>query len=229
MNKIFVANWKANITTAEMREWLQKTREALEKSEHEIVICPSFVSLEVAAWELRESKIKLGAQNVSQFPTGAYTGEVAAAMLKDIVKYCIVGHSERKKYFGEAESDIAEKVKQLLEVGITPILCVAEIEQLTTYMNNYSHIKEGSEKIIFVYEPPSAISGGGDFHPESSDNAANVVKSFKEKIGAETQVLYGGSVNPEVINEFLATEIDGFLVGKASLDPENFVALVSKS
>jgi len=228
VKKIFVANWKANKTVDEALAWLGEAKSGLESSNTQVVICPGFTALKSLSEQLQGSEIKLGAQDVSPYPSGAYTGEVSAEILKGLVTHCIVGHSERKKYFAETESAVAEKVKQLLGFEITPILCVANLDQLNNYMNSYSYIKTQGEKIIFVYEPPSAISGGGDYHPESPDEASKIVEQFKSGIGRNCPVLYGGSVNPEVIDSFLKKEnIDGFLVGKASLTPSDFLALVS--
>jgi triosephosphate isomerase len=230
LKKIFVANWKANKTPSQALDWLREAKAGLEQAQNvQVIICSSFLAIESLARELKGSQIKVGAQNVSSFPSGAYTGEVSAEILKGLVSYCIVGHSERRTYFGETEEQVAAKVRNLLEVGITPILCVANPRQLDEYLNKYSDIKDGVEKIVFVYEPPSAISGGGDYRPENPDEASGNISEFKAKIGP-IPVLYGGSVNPEVIDSFLAQkEIDGFLVGKASLTSKDFVTLVSRA
>ncbi len=230
MSKFFVANFKANKTISEAEDWAKQVKTSLENSQDQIIVCPNFVCLEAIKTALAGSSIKVGSQDVSAFPVGAYTGEVSAQILASSVEYSIVGHSERKKYFGETEEMISKKVANLIESGITPILCVADLNQLGSYLNDYSAIKEGKEKIIFVYEPPSAISGGGDFHPENAQTAAKIISEFKTQIGLETKVLYGGSVNSGMLASFLAKEvINGFLIGKASLDPQEFVKLVSQA
>jgi len=224
--KIFVANWKSNKTAKEASEWAEGFKNNWNRK-NDVIVCPTFPILDSLQKILANTGVSLGGQNVSPFPSGAYTGEVSAEILKDFVTHCIVGHSERKKYFNEAEHQIVEKVGNLLEVAITPILCVADLEQLDHYATE-DLIKDGAEKIIFVYEPPGAISGGGDYHPEEAESIKTTIASFHKKMGQKVTTLYGGSVNPDVISDYLRVEnLDGFLVGKASLSPESFVSLVN--
>lgn len=225
MKPLIVANWKANKTIVETSDWVEKTKDRLEKlNKIQFVVCGSFVTLPTLNNLLAGSSIKVGAQNVSHLGAGAYTGEVTAEMLQGLVEYCIVGHSERKKYFAETPEMIAKKVEFLLGKNIIPVLCIADSLQLDSYLTQSALIKDQAEKIVFVYEPPSAISGGGDFHPETPETADENCKLIKEKIGKEVLTIYGGSVNPDNIKRFLTKpNINGALPGQASLDPEIFV------
>ncbi len=229
MKPLIVANWKANKTISEATSWVEKTKAPLGSLEKiQVVVCGSFVTLPLLNNLFSGTSVKVGAQTVSHLGQGAFTGEVTAEMLQGLVEYCIVGHSERKKYFAETDQMIVKKVEFLLEKKIIPVLCTANQEQLESYLKESLAIREKAEEIIFVYEPPSAISGGGDYHPETPEAADQVCKSIKEKIGREVVTIYGGSVNPENIKSFLSMpEIHGALPGQASLEEETFVRLVS--
>lgn len=233
MKKLFlVGNWKSNKTAVEAKEWLEKFKSLnpqYTSEEREIIVCPPFTLLaDMKAFiDGNKLSLKLGVQNVSPFGKGAYTGEVCAEEVKEFVTYAIVGHSERKKYFHETEEDVLLKIKQVLQNGITPILCISDIKQLEYYLKEDDVLVTNAEKIIFVYEPPSAISGGGAFHavdPKDIDvNAAEIGKM----IGKDVITLYGGSVNPDNAAEIFRLEhISGGLPGQASLDAEKFVQII---
>ena len=229
-NQLVVGNWKATKTIKETIEWVNLVKNGFDKNKNiKIVICPPFTSLHTfKSLVLDAPYFKIGAQDVSKFKKGAYTGEVTAAMLEGLVDYAIVGHSERRKYFGEGDDDVIRKVENLLEFSITPILCVSDIKQLDSYLERGKKIIEEAEKIIFVYEPPSAISGGGDYRPESPKVANENAKKIIQKIGKDVTLLYGGSINPENISEFFSQEkINGGLVGQASTNPTTFLKLIS--
>jgi triosephosphate isomerase len=228
MKPFIIGNWKANKTEAETREFATKMKKAsISQKKVEVILCPSFTSIRVLKEELAGSDIKIGAQDVSNFVEGAYTGEVTAKMLKDLVSYCIVGHSERRKYFGENDQMISEKVERLLENNITPVLCISDLKQMESYISASPTFIESSEKIIFVYEPPNAISSGGYYHPESAETASEQARKIKEKVGKEITTLYGGSVSQETIKSFLnQPNLAGVLVGKASLNVEEFLPLI---
>lgn len=229
--KILVANWKANKNLKQAVFWLEQVAAELSKLRQEIILCPPTVFLIPLAEKIRdmnlEELIKLGNQNVSHFPLGSYTGEVTVEQLSGVVNFSIVGHSERRKYFFETEKDVIEKIKLLLNSKIRPILCVGDLSQLDSYLGNKDAVViENSEEIIFVYEPPAAISGGGQYHPESPAAAEQVALSIKEKIGKPIKVIYGGSINPDNVRSFfLQKDIDGGLIGQASLDPKNFIEI----
>ena len=143
--------------------------------------------------------------------------------------YCIVGHSERRKYFGETDDDVIEKIKLLLEYKITPVLCISDLSQLDSYINRGKQIIERSKEIIFVYEPPDAISGGGDYKPDSPEDANLNAGKIKERIG-EIKILYGGSVNSDNVASFFSQpNIEGALVGQAGLDPLEFLGIIKNA
>ena len=231
MKPLIVANWKANKNIEETLDWINQTKTSLEEAKNtEVVICSSFISIPTLATLLIGSPIKIGAQTVSDRSDGAFTGEVVASTLKGLVTHCIVGHSERRRYYNENELQVGEKVKNLVEQNITPILCISDIKQMDNYLASSEGFKQNASKIVFVYEPPSAISGGGDYHPESPEEASANIAKISEKIGSEVITLYGGSVSEADVAKFLAEKnINGVLVGKASLNAETFIKLVQKA
>lgn len=231
MKPIIVANWKANKTLAETAQWVEKTKAKLQSlSKIQVVVCGPFVVLPSLHNLFTNSSIKVGAQNVSHLGSGAFTGEVTVEMLEDLVEYCIVGHSERKKYFAETPEMIMKKVEILVGKNIIPVLCIADLNQLDAYLLQSKILVDQAEKIIFVFEPPSAISGGGDYHPETPETADTTCQKMKEKIGKDIATIYGGSVNPDNIVGFLSKKnIHGALPGQASLDPDIFVKLISQA
>ncbi|MDP2721084.1 MAG: triose-phosphate isomerase family protein [bacterium] len=226
---LVVANWKATKTIKETIEWINKAKTALEEVTYaQIIIGASYVSLPVAASLFEGTTVKVSAQDVSKFQKGAYTGEVTIEMLDGLVDYCIVGHSERRKYFGETDDDVIEKVKLLLKYDITPILCVSDLSQLDAYIARGKEIVDSAEKTVFVYEPPGAISGGGVYRPEDPGVANENASGIGNKINKKVTTLYGGSINPENANLFFSqAAIDGGLIGQASTEPQGFLELLS--
>jgi len=185
---------------------------------------------------LKDTHIKLGAQNVFYEPKGAFTGEVSVSMLKDLgVHFVIVGHSERRWIFGESDEVINKKLLACLEGGLRPILCVGErIEEReagltfkvieTQLRIGLSSLENHIHMIDIAYEPVWAIGSGNPATPEDAQKVHRFIKDF---LGKEVRVLYGGSVNPENAKEFMKMQdIDGLLVGGASLDPESFSKIV---
>lgn len=231
MKPIIVANWKANKNIQETIDFVSQTKSRLEEAKNtQVVLCPPLTSLSTLAALLTDSSVKVGAQNVSNHLEGAYTGEVAASMLLGLVTHCIVGHSERRRYYSEKEEQVGEKVKNLVDRNITPILCISDINQMDNYLTASDSFKQNASKIVFVYEPPSAISGGGDYHPESPGDASTNAAKISEKIGSSVVTLYGGSVSDADVDQFLTEKnINGVLVGKASLSAETFISLVQKA
>lgn len=227
---LVVANWKATKTIKETITWVKTAKEALEKAKGvDVIVCAPYTSLPPLKSLLMNSNIKVGAQDVSKFNKGAYTGEVTVEMLDGLVDYCIVGHSERRKYFGETDDHVIEKVRFLIEFGITPILCVSDSNQLESYLREGKVIIENTEKIIFVDEPPNAISGGGDYRPDDPINANESAGKIGEKFGKKITTIYGGSLNPDNVKNFFSQDnIQGGLVGQASIDPRVFTDLISK-
>jgi triosephosphate isomerase len=231
MKPLIVANWKANKTISETIDWINQTKTGLESAANiEIVICPPFTAIPATVTLLTNSSVKVGAQNVSNQTSGAFTGEVSAQLLTGLVSHCIVGHSERRRYYSETDSQVVEKVDQLLANNIIPVLCVSDPGQMDSYLSLSDSFRQDCKKIVFVYEPPGAISGGGNYHPESPEEASANATKISEKIGEEVFTLYGGSVSEADVAKFLnAKNISGVLVGKASLSPETFLSLVKKA
>ncbi|MCL4397854.1 triose-phosphate isomerase [Patescibacteria group bacterium] len=219
-NFLIVANWKA--FTPETKKWFQEfsIRNLQFENKIEIAIAPSFPLISSVSQEIQISNLKfqIASQDVSRFPEGPYTGEVPAAILAKIgVKYCLVGHSERRKNFGEMADIVAEKVKQLLANGITPIVCA----------RNLSDIPDVPNLPYVMYEPEEAISTNGIYHPESPENINKVLSEW-QTILPGTKFLYGGSVNPDFkfqISNFKL--ISGLVVGHASLDSASFSAIIN--
>ena len=233
MKKVFiVANWKSNKTESEAKEWLQKISNLKSQipnlENKEIIVCPTFIHLPAmkAFIEEQELPIKLGAQDISPFNEGAYTGAINGKQIKEFADYVLIGHSERRKYFHETNEDVINKVKLLLENKLTPILCVSDMAQMDYYLAHGKFILDNAEEIVFVYEPPEAISGGGAYRPESPEDANKNAMEISNKICKRVITLYGGSVNPDnAASLFSQKNIDGGLVGKASLDPLEFLQI----
>ncbi len=232
MKKLFiVANWKSNKTTSEAHEWLQAflTANPQIPEEKQIILGASFTLLPTMNWFIKEKKlpIQLAAQDVSPFEEGAYTGAIAAKQVEEFVKHAIVGHSERRRLFRETDEDVIAKLKQLLSSNIMPVLCISDMAQLDHYLAENNILQDNADKIIFVYEPPSAISGGGAYHPESPEDANKNAAEISHKIGKRVITLYGGSVNPENAAALFGQEyIDGGLIGQASLNSETFLKII---
>lgn len=249
--KLFVANWKMSKSYSESIIWLHENKLNLlnlaKKTGNEIVICPSFESLEPAVKIFEESPIKIGAQNCASFNLGAYTGEVSAVSLKEIgVDYCIVGHSERRQIFGETSLDVAQKAKLLFANNIKSIICVGETQeekedglsfevisqQLDPIMEVLAQDKIGANNItelIIAYEPVWAIGTGN-----TPDNIyLNKIITWLEAYfnvavpGLKTKILYGGSIDFETVKRISKVDsLSGFLVGRASLDFQTIEKIV---
>ena len=213
---LLVANWKANE--------VQSSKFKVQSSnELEIAIAAPFPLISIIPEEFTRAS-----QDVSAYPTGAYTGEVPAKLLAGLgVKYCLVGHSERRKYLNETNNQVEAKIKQAVENGITPILCAQTLEEIPANIRNYS-----SDKFLIMYEPFSAISTEGEYHPESPDKIFATLTDWKNKLNLSCRFLYGGSVNPDDISNYLEPRtynlITGLVVGHASLDPSSFSAIIKK-
>ncbi len=220
MDKLFfIANWKSHKTTPEVHTFLWSFVPLLNKldlANKQVIICPSFTGLEILSQFVRANDlpIAIGAQNISPFEQGAYTGEVNAQQIKEFAGYVIIGHSERKKYFHESPEEITQKVKQAKAAGLTVILCVQDDEDT---------VVEGAD--IIAFEPPSAIGTG---KPDSPEDIAKVFQKLYH-MNPSALLLYGGSVTPENIKDFLnISYLRGFLIGGASLDPDEFYQLIAQ-
>ncbi|SRR5260221_1894293 len=218
---LIVANWKSYKTTSEAKEWLETLESRIKNYElgnKTIILCPSFTLLQHCIWFVRQFKLPiiLGAQDVSAFPEGPYTGEVNAKQIKEFCAYVIIGHSERRQNFQETEEILAKKVQQAKEAGLKVIFCVQGTE---------TKIPEGVE--IVAYEPVSAIGTG---NPDTPENANTVAEYIKTNNSSVLQVLYGGSITSENVHAFSnVSAIDGVLIGGASLDSEAFAHIVENA
>ncbi|HUG33180.1 MAG TPA: triose-phosphate isomerase [Anaerolineales bacterium] len=246
----FVAgNWKMNKTAAEARELVSALRAPLgEVAGVEKVLCPPFTSLGMLSHMLAGTDISLGAQNMHWEEKGAFTGELAPAMVKEFCNYVIIGHSERRAYFGETDDHVNRKLRAAIKFDLTPIVCVGEtLDQYESGLTNevvsrqitlgFADVDPASaSRIVVAYEPVWAIGTG---KASSGENANAVVKQvirsalsglFSESIAESIRVLYGGSVTAANASEFFSQpEIDGALVGGASLKPDEFVSIVKSS
>ncbi len=240
-------NWKMYKTPPDTVAFFEKFRPLVaDATRAEIVICPPFVNLPAAADGSRGTRIEIGGQNLHWAPEGAFTGEVSAGMLRATgCKWVIVAHSERREYFGETEETALKKMHAALEAGLTPIYCVGE--GLHERENDKTHEVLGRQlrgcvrkltpeqfrAIVIAYEPCWAIGTGRVATPEiAADAHAFIRQQIHEHFGAEAadacRILYGGSVKPDNVRGLMAQdEIDGALVGGASLDPVSFAAIVN--
>lgn len=216
--KYCIANWKANKNLKEAIEWLnfflqQLIQHPILNDDIKIVICPPYPLLYPLAQRLKNFKnVYLGAQNLSAFENGSFTGEITAEMIKDVIQYAIIGHSERRKYFYETESQIEKKIILAKKHHIEPILCVRDEKDKI-----FPQVK------IVAYEPVYAIGTGTNESPEKV-----LLMKKKLNLNSTTIFLYGGSVNEENVKQYIATgKIDGFLVGAASLDPLKFSQIIN--
>ncbi len=221
---LVVLNNKCNFNLDEYLDYQNKLKNLNFKND--IVLCPSSVYL--SNFELEN--VFLGSQNVSPFNDGAYTGEVSARQLKSLnVKYCLIGHSERRVYFKENNEIMKNKIEQLLENEIIPIYCVGELEKNSDNNELDEELKileeiRNNEKIIIAYEPLWAIGTG--IQPNINE-LEKIIKLIKEKF-PNNKVLYGGSVNEDSIVNLKSELIDGYLLGGVSLHPDRISMLLSK-
>ena len=250
MNRIPVVagNWKMNKTVAEARELVSIISGKLREIPNvEKVLCPPFIAIPTLYGLLKDSGIGLGAQNLYWEEKGAFTGEVSPGMVKEFCKYVIIGHSERRTYFGETDESVNRKVSAAIKAGLTPIVCVGEtLDQYESGLTSEvvrRQIKVGlagidpvdptsARRIIVAYEPVWAIGTGKASSGENANHVhGQVIRPalsdlFGDEIAQSIRIQYGGSVTASNAAEFFAQpEIDGALVGGASLKPDEFVAI----
>jgi len=224
---LIAGNWKMYKGPAEAAEFCLGLREQ-ELGGVDVVVCPPYVSLAVAVQLLAGTEIAVAAQNVHWEDEGAYTGEISARMLRELGVYgAIVGHSERRQYFGEMDETVGKRVHAALEGGLFVIACVGETEeeretgQTEEVLRRQLSVLEPDDNLVVAYEPVWAIGTGKTATPEIAQEAHAFIKSL-----LDVPVLYGGSVKPENAAELLAhADLDGALVGGASLDLESFTAI----
>jgi triosephosphate isomerase len=244
--KVIAANWKMYKTPDQARDFFRDFLPLVAGHDRdEIVVCPPFIDLPASVEAAHGSNIALGAQDVHWEKEGAYTGEISCGMLLAAgVAHVIIGHSERRQYFGETDDVVNLKLKAALEAGVTPIVCVGEVLEereagLTEDVLRRQCLRafhaisaKKAAKLIVAYEPVWAIGTGKTATPQMAADAHTLIrteaaKAFGEDFGEHLRILYGGSVKPENAKALMAEgEIDGALVGGASLDPKSFAAIV---
>ncbi|MDM9381663.1 triose-phosphate isomerase [Chlorogloeopsis sp. ULAP01] len=239
MRKIVIAgNWKMFKTQAESQEFLTGFLPTLEETpqDREVVLCVPFTDLNVLSKSLHGSRVQLGAQNVHWEDSGAYTGEISGLMLQEIgVRYVVVGHSERRQYFGETDQTVNWRLKAAQRNGLIPILCVGETKQqrdageteaLITSQLEKDLVDVDQSNLVIAYEPIWAIGTGDTCEVTEANRVIGLIRSQLKNPTVTIQ--YGGSVKPNNIDEIMAQpEIDGVLVGGASLEPDSFARIVN--
>ncbi|KGO14498.1 triose-phosphate isomerase [Clostridium botulinum] len=243
---IIAGNWKMNKTVKEAVELVKELKPLVKDAKCDVVVCPTYVCLPAVLEEVKGSNIKVGAQNMHFEESGAYTGEIAPKMLEELgVHYVIIGHSERRQYFNETDETVNKKVKKAFEHNLIPIVCCGEsleeregnitekvLEgQIKVGLKELS--KEQVEKLVIAYEPIWAIGTGKTATDEQANETIGYIRTvvkamYGESVADEVRIQYGGSVKPGTIKAQMAKEeIDGALVGGASLKAEDFAAIVN--
>jgi len=247
---IIAGNWKMHYTHLEAIQVVQKTAYRLRDDDYrdvEVVVCPTFTSLRSVqtVLEADEIPIELGAQNVYWEAKGAYTGEISAGMLQKLnVSYVIVGHSERRQHFGETDEDVNRKARTVLRHEMRPIVCVGETLEQREAGETHDHVgaqvraafdgvaRTQADRCVVAYEPIWAIGTGKNATPDDANSVCAIIRGELRALYGDTaddmRIQYGGSVKPGNIRELMATpDIDGALVGGASLDPDDFARIVA--
>ncbi len=244
--KVMAANWKMYKTPDEARAFFREFLPLVAGHDRdEIVVCPTYIAVAAAIEAAKGSNVAIGVQNVHWKAEGAYTGEISAPMLLCLgVTHVIVGHSERRQYFGETDDTVNLRLKTALEAGLHAICCVGEVLEereagLTGDVLRRQCVRafhaisaKKAANLVVAYEPVWAIGTGKTATPELAAEAHSVIRHeateiFGEEFAAKLRILYGGSVKPDNVSALMAQEeIDGALVGGASLDPKSFAAIV---
>jgi triosephosphate isomerase (TIM) len=242
---LIAGNWKMHKTVSEAEQFLAALLPRVSGAAADVAVCPPFTSLHAVVQGVRDSGVSVFAQNVHEAPSGAFTGEVSLPMLEELgVQGAVVGHSERRQYFGENDSALRAKVPALLAAGLTPVLCVGESEQEREAGETERKLRHQVQEaladvrdgrlgdVVIAYEPIWAIGTGRVAAPAQAQEAIGFVRALvadrsREQAG-RVRILYGGSVTDDNAAELLALpDVDGSLVGGASLDPESFAAIVA--
>jgi triosephosphate isomerase len=244
--KLIAGNWKMYKTPDDAREFFREFLPAVDgHNRDEIVVCPNYLAIDAAIHATKGSSVAIGAQNLHWEKEGAFTGEICTSMLVAVgVTHVIIGHSERRQYFGETDDTVNLKLKAALAAGLVPIVCVGEVleeresgltddvlrRQCLRAFNKVSAKKAST--LVVAYEPVWAIGTGKTATPQMAADAhaiirAEAAESFGQEFADKLRILYGGSVKPENAHALMSeSEIDGALVGGASLDPKSFAAIV---
>jgi triosephosphate isomerase len=237
------ANWKMNKTVAEASEFIDALLPRIAATQNDVVVCPPFTALHEVVERRRGTAVRVAAQNMHEGEAGAFTGEISAPMLGELdVEAVVLGHSERRQFFGETDEALAKKVPAALAADLEPILCVGESAEARDagetevvlerqLQADLAGIEAGDiAKVVVAYEPIWAIGTGRVATPEQAQEACAFIRDVLRARGAEAdavRILYGGSVKPDNAAELLSGEdVDGALVGGAALDAEDFAAIV---
>lgn len=245
---IIAGNWKMNMVPSDIKPFAEALKTLSPKSQRlcEVAVCAPYVDLTAAIKAFRDCKVSIGAENLNEHESGAYTGEVSASMLADLgIKYVIIGHSERRQYYGETDITVNKKVKAAVEAGLTPIICVGEsLEQRELGVTKdlvRLQLKSAIagidaaqvRKFVIAYEPIWAIGTGKTATAEQANEVCCEIRltlreMFGARIARSVTIQYGGSMNEGNAAELLAQpDIDGGLIGGASLVPEKFAAIIA--
>ncbi len=243
---IIIGNWKMNKLQSEAKELAKELIPLVQSSVADCAVCVPYTNLEAVKEILANTKIGVGAENAHWAESGAFTGEISAAMLEEIgISYCIVGHSERRQYFGETDETVNMRTASVIKHNMTAVVCVGELleerelgkteavltKQITEGLKNFT--AEDFKKIIVAYEPVWAIGTGKTATAEDANATIlfirNTVKElFGEDVSSELRILYGGSMNTKNVDELMSMpEIDGGLIGGASLKAADFARIVN--
>ena len=243
---VIAGNWKMNMTATETRKFAEELKRIMPRAKWcDTVICVPACNITAAVKAFKELRISVGAENLYFEEKGAYTGEISAAMLRDLgVKYVIVGHSERRQYFGETDTAVNRRVHAALDAGLSPIICVGESEsqremgvtqdwialQVKTAL--YGVPAERLRRCIIAYEPIWAIGTGKTATAQQAGEVCTAIRAtirglYGARVARSVTIQYGGSMNPKNAQELLAQpDVDGGLIGGASLKPEQFVEII---
>ena len=244
---IIAGNWKMNKTASETKKFAEDLKLILPRAKWcEVVVCVPFVNIPAALKAFKDMRVAVGAENLYFEPSGAYTGEVSADMLKDLgVKYVIIGHSERRQYFGETDVTVNKKVHAVLNAGMSPIICVGEsLEQRETGITGewialqvksalFGVPADKLRRCIIAYEPIWAIGTGKTATAEQAGEVCTHIrtiirKQYGARVARAVTIQYGGSMNAKNAHELLAQpDIDGGLIGGAALKPDDFMAIIN--
>lgn len=243
--KIIAGNWKMNKTPNEAVGFVRELSDKIKGVDSDVVVCPPFVCLPAVIEVVRGTNIKVGAQNIHWADNGAFTGEISGEMLKEIgVDYVIIGHSERRQYFGETDETVNNRLKAAIKYELKPIVCVGEtlqereagITNKVLETQTVGALKDISENdvmnMVIAYEPVWAIGTGKTASSQDANDACKFIRSIVEKlydknVAENVRIQYGGSVKPSNAYElFNTTDIDGGLVGGASLKTDDFTAVI---
>ena len=243
---VIAGNWKMNMTATETRKFAEELKRIMPRAKWcDTVICVPACNITAAVKAFKELRISVGAENLYFEEKGAYTGEISAAMLRDLgVKYVIVGHSERRQYFGETDAAVNRKVHAALDAGLSPIICVGESEEqremgvtqdwiaLQVKTALYGVPAERLRRCVIAYEPIWAIGTGKTATAQQAGEVCTHIRAtirglYGARVARSVTIQYGGSMNPKNAQELLAQpDVDGGLIGGASLKPEQFVEII---